>query len=97
MIGSFLKAAGVGPPAKSIPEGAAYALAWVLETGHRLLRLETEPRLTRFVVSQLTTAHWFDISRARGELGYSPRVTIEEGLERLGEWFRSRDQRPNGD
>jgi nucleoside-diphosphate-sugar epimerase len=40
-------------------------------------------------VSQLSTAHWFDISAARRDLGYSPSVTIEEGMRRLAEWLKS--------
>ncbi|MGN6392918.1 MAG: NAD-dependent epimerase/dehydratase family protein [Gemmatimonadales bacterium] len=31
----------------------------------------------------------FDISRAKRELGYQPRVGLEEGLRRTGEWYRS--------
>ncbi len=30
----------------------------------------------------------FDISRAKQELGYSPRVPLLEGLRRTGEWYR---------
>jgi len=31
-----------------------------------------------------------DLSRARAELGYEPRTTLEEGLRRFVEWLRSR-------
>jgi nucleoside-diphosphate-sugar epimerase len=30
----------------------------------------------------------FDISRAKKELGYSPRIALDEGLRRTGEWYR---------
>lgn len=30
----------------------------------------------------------FDIGRARRELGYRPRIGLEEGLRRTGEWYR---------
>ncbi len=33
---------------------------------------------------------WADISRAHNELGWQPRVTLEEGLARFIEWFRER-------
>lgn len=32
----------------------------------------------------------FDITRARGELGYEPRIELEEGLRRTGKWYRER-------
>ena len=53
------------------------------ETAHRLASKPGEPRLTRFVVHELSTAHWFDISAARRDLGYSPGISIAEGLELL--------------
>lgn len=31
----------------------------------------------------------FSIARARRELGYTPRVSVDEGLRRTGEWYRS--------
>lgn len=33
-------------------------------------------------------ATWADISRARAELGWSPKVSCEEGVERLAAWYR---------
>jgi GDP-L-fucose synthase len=32
---------------------------------------------------------WFDISRARREIGYEPRFGIEEGLRRTVDWYRA--------
>ena len=46
--------------------------------------------MTRFLAKQLSTAHWFDISAARRDLGYSPDVSIEEGLKRLEQSFRDK-------
>jgi nucleoside-diphosphate-sugar epimerase len=38
---------------------------------------------------QMSTAHWYDISAARRDLGYEPTVTVEEGLKQLGERLRA--------
>ena len=38
-----------------------------------------------------------DISRARAELGYCPRVPIEEGIRRFVEWFRAERAARSGD
>jgi len=43
--------------------------------------------MTRFVAKELATAHWFDISAARRDLGYQPQVTLDEGLVRLQKWL----------
>ena len=39
--------------------------------------------MTRFLAHQLATAHWFDISAARRDLGYEPQVGLDEGFRRL--------------
>ena len=46
-----------------------------------------EPPLTRFLAEQLGTAHWFDPRPARTDLGWSPPVTIDDGLRHLADWF----------
>lgn len=83
IINGILDAAGLPPVTKSVPYPAALAAACVLEGVWKLARLQSEPRLTRFLVKQLSTAHWFDISAAKRDLGYAPKVSIEEGLRRL--------------
>ena len=47
---------------------------------YTLLRLPGEPQMTRFLARELSTAHWYNLDAARRDLGYSPRVSIEEGL-----------------
>ncbi|MGD9642353.1 MAG: NAD-dependent epimerase/dehydratase family protein [Elusimicrobiales bacterium] len=89
IVNMILAAAGVPPVTRSMPYAAARAAAAVLETAWRLARLRSEPPLTRFVLQQLTTAHWFNITAARRDLGYAPSVTIEQGMEKLKAWFSS--------
>lgn len=83
MVNSLLDAVGAPTVSSRVPRGVAYALAWVLETVHRLLKLDGEPRLTRFAVKELSCAHWFSIEAARRELGYQPRISLQEGLALL--------------
>jgi nucleoside-diphosphate-sugar epimerase len=89
IVGRMLAAAGLGPVKKSVPKNVAFAAAGACETVWRALRLSSEPPLTRFLVRQLTTAHWFDIGAARRDLGWNPRVRIEEGMEKLAQWIRA--------
>jgi len=79
-----LLAAGSLPPVqRTISPRVAYGAGALLELAYRVLPLKGEPRLTRFLVEELCTAHWFNIGAARRELGYAPIVSIEEGLRRL--------------
>jgi nucleoside-diphosphate-sugar epimerase len=83
MVNRLLAAAGAPPVTRTVPVRLALALASVFEAAHRITGRPGEPRLTRFVVQEMSTAHWFDISAARRDLGYAPRVSIAEGLELL--------------
>jgi 2-alkyl-3-oxoalkanoate reductase len=38
----------------------------------------------------------FDITRAKAELGYAPRIPLDEGLRRTGEWYREMGYLGNG-
>jgi nucleoside-diphosphate-sugar epimerase len=43
--------------------------------------------MSRWMVRQLTTSRWFDIGAARRDLGYEPRVSVEEGMRHLKAWL----------
>ena len=89
MIRRILKAADAPLPKFAVPRSIAMAAAGAIEFVHTAFNLSGEPRITRFLVEELSTSHWFDISAARKELKYNPRVSIDEGLRRLKEYFES--------
>ncbi|MFI5455281.1 MAG: NAD-dependent epimerase/dehydratase family protein [Isosphaerales bacterium] len=88
MINHFLKAAGLAPVRRTISRPLALAAAGLLEMSYIDARRSGEPSMTRFLVRQLSTTHWFNIDAARRDLGYEPRVSIPEGLRRLEKWLR---------
>lgn len=87
-LNDLLTANGLPPVEKTVSIGVAKTAAAILESAWKLLRIRAEPPLTRFVVSQLSTAHWYDITAARRDLGYAPRVSYADGMERLRAWAR---------
>ncbi len=87
-VNRILAAAGVAPVTRGVPMWVAFAAGALLEAWYGLWRIRSEPPMTRFLARELATAHWFDISAARRDLGYEPRVSIEEGLGRLAKWFQ---------
>jgi nucleoside-diphosphate-sugar epimerase len=89
-IDDILALVNLPPIRKSLSSGRAQALGAACETVWTLLRLRSEPPMTRFLARQLATSHWFDISAARNDFAYSPRVSTAEGMERLGSWLRER-------
>ena len=87
MVDWILAAAGLPPVRRSISHQTARAVGTVLEKIHKWFHLAGEPRMTRFVADELATTHWFDISAAKRDLGYTPVVSIKEGLDRLEAWL----------
>jgi nucleoside-diphosphate-sugar epimerase len=83
-INEILALAGIPPVQKSISASAAYRAGAVLEGIYRVLGLKGEPPMTRFLAAQLSTHHYFDITRARDDFGYSPKVSTKDGMRRLG-------------
>jgi nucleoside-diphosphate-sugar epimerase len=92
LINMILKAAGVQPVTRHISPQLAYTAGWIYETGFRMLRKESEPPMTRFLARELSTAHWFNISAARRDLGFEPIISIEEGIPLLEKWLKEREQ-----
>jgi nucleoside-diphosphate-sugar epimerase len=70
-------------PEKFVPKSVAMAMGGACELTWRFLRLKGEPPMTRFVASQLATSHWFNLGRAKADLGYQPELSFVQGLKAL--------------
>lgn len=82
-INKILSVYGLPPVTRSVPQWLAVRVGGILETLYSLLPLSGEPPMTRFVALQLSTAHWFDTTPIREDLGFVPTITTAQGLERL--------------
>ena len=87
-IDEVLALAGLPAVGKSISYSAARRVGAACEATYRLLRLDGEPPMTRFLAGQLAKSHWYDISAALRDLRYEPRVSTAEGMRRLEAWLR---------
>lgn len=87
VVNRILAAGNIPPVTKTISPRIAYAAGAVLEKIYQVFNLPGEPRMTRFVARELSTAHWFDLGNARRDFGYQPRVSIDEGMRRLQDWL----------
>ena len=83
LIEGLLAAARLSPPRSQVSPRLAWVAGAAAELAYTLLRRTDEPPITRFAARQLSTAHWFDLTAARRDLGYVPHVSTDEGLERL--------------
>jgi nucleoside-diphosphate-sugar epimerase len=69
-----------------IPLWPVYAAAFLCEMICRPLGIE--PPLYRRRLDFFTKDRAFDISKAKKELGYNPKVPLKEGLERTAKWYK---------
>jgi len=79
--------AGVAPPRLHLPVWPFWVAGALCETACAPLGIE--PPLYRRRVDFFTKSRKFDISRARAEIGYAPKVGLREGVARTLAWYRA--------
>jgi 2-alkyl-3-oxoalkanoate reductase len=94
MLAAVCRAAGARVPTRHVPVqlaqlgGAALESLWALqERVSPAGPAPNDPPLTRFLVDQLSTAHWFDQRLTRKILRWQPRVSLDDGLAELANWY----------
>ena len=80
-VNSILEGLGHAPLTKRIPLPVAYGVGALCEGVWKVLGRLNDPPITRFVAVELAKDHYFDIGAARRDLGYEPKVAMEEALE----------------
>lgn len=88
-INAFLAELDLPPVKRRVSLPVARAIGGALELGYRLLRRQGDPTLTRFMASELATSHYYDISRARRDLGYQPQFSMAQGLRKTIAYLKS--------
>ncbi len=89
-INRVLEALGYAPICRKVPLSVAYSMGLFFEIIWTLLQRAGDPSMTRFVAVELAKNHFFNISAARNDLGYVPRVCMEEALKHTVDDLQSR-------
>ena len=89
-INALFAELGVAPIKGRVPVGMARFAGLVLEWIWRTFSRPGEPPMTRFVAGQLSTHHYYDLSAARQDFGYSMKVDPDEGFAKMVAWFQAR-------
>lgn len=84
-FGYYAQMAGK-PKIRSVPKWLGKAIALGMEVTSKLSG--KPPKLTREAVGFLTREARFSIEKARRELGYQPRFSLEEGMKLTEQWLR---------
>ena len=86
-INDLLVRLKIPPVRKRISLRSACVLGAIFELVFRIMRIGSDPPMTRFVALQLAKSHYYNIEAARRDLGYAPRVSMAVGMVRLIEWL----------
>ena len=71
-LGRYLATQGMTPPEKSIPGSLARFLASLIESVWKLLRLKSEPPLTRFAAAIMSRHCTIRIDKIKRDMGINP-------------------------
>jgi nucleoside-diphosphate-sugar epimerase len=81
-IDKLITLSGEEPIESSISFKKAYFVGSLLEKVFSILGInKPEPPMTRFIATQLAKSHYFSHEKAKKDFGYTPVISIEEGLE----------------
>lgn len=89
LVADICRAGGAPPPRLHVPYPLAWGVGGLIEgitaLSHRVpgVPAVAQPPLTRFLASQMATAHWFDQRETQRVLQWSPAVSIAQGLDTL--------------
>lgn len=79
------------PRFRRVPYPLVAAIATLLERA-AVLAPGWEPPITRYSAGLLAFSQTLDLTQARAALGYTPRVSFAEGMQRTAAWFASRTE-----
>lgn len=80
IIATVLRGVGLSDQLRAVPLPATLAAAAIMEA--RASITGTEPTLTRYSAAILARTQTYDITAARRDLGYTPPITVADGVAR---------------
>ncbi len=89
LIRELARLLNLPPPRGHVPEGLALVAAGLMEGVCARLPGQPEPPLTRYTVTLVSRSVTLDVTAARRDLRYAPRVTVREGLTRTAAWWNA--------
>ena len=87
-IGRILQSLDLPPIQRKISAPFAHKLGAVCEGLWKLIRLPGEPPMTRFVAKELASSHWYNISAAKTDFGYTPNIDLDQAFKDTINSFR---------
>ena len=94
-IEALLNIAGEKRITRRMPFWFAYVIGSILEHSYLIRKkYHSEPMMTRFLACQLSQSHYFSHQRAKTDLDFVPKYTINQGLKILRDHLRKNHVTP---
>lgn len=87
LIKAAFKEVNVKPKFKKKNYIALKVVATIIESFYKLFGIWKEPPITKYSVEILYRNQMFDITNSVNELGYKPKISVEDGIKLFGEWW----------
>ena len=81
---------------KKVPFWIIYHFCWAQEFLCKTFTRNKEPILTRYTAGLLSISLTLDIEKAEEELNYKPIVPIQEGIQRMIQWWKETEGETSG-
>lgn len=85
---------GIGEEAKYLKLNykLLFSIFSVVEKVFKKFKIKKEPVFTRYTLMTLGFSQTLSIDKARTELGYEPKFTIDEGIKIYGDWYKQQNR-----
>ena len=84
-IDQLLEVYHLPPVQKTMSFTAAYTIGAICDFIWSFIRRESDPPMSKFLAVQLSVSNYFNISAAKRDFGYFPKISNEEGMKRIAE------------
>ena len=90
---ALIRARGAKRLRVTMPYTVAWVWCWLMETFAKLLRSKEMPYLTLASLRSINREGHLDGSKARNELGWEPKVSLDEGTRLYVQWVKSQKKK----
>jgi nucleoside-diphosphate-sugar epimerase len=90
---AMIRARGVKRMWTTMPYPVAWVWCWIMETIATVLRSKKMPYLTLASLRSINREGHIDGSKARNELGWEPKVSLDEGTKLYVQWLRQQKKK----
>ena len=88
LMQKFCDNSDIVPKFRTLPFNFLYIISSLLEFFYKIFQVNKEPTITRYTLCTLAFSQTLNIDNAIKKLNYKPKLTLEEGIKKYGEWWK---------